>query len=375
MRAAIRTPVGRALAGIGAGVVASIAIVCAIAALTPGPVRSHLVPEDASGALSRIAIHYVPAQDAQALPVWLQLFRELPAHVRVQVAVEKREDFSLLIEHLRAAGVTHLDRFAPSVADHALTTWSRDRMASLSGPDGVLSPPRVGTASARRAGDWAAPFAISHSVYGVAPAIAPFIFEGGDLAASRSYVFADANLIGRNLGHGDATASHLQSLLAHTFGQRIVFLGTELGDIPEHHIMMYMVPLDDHRVLVGDPRLGNALSPETTADADLAGHIARFDNVARELAERGFLVSRIPVVVLPGAGSYVTYTNAVFDRDADGAIVYLPTYGIPALDNAAEDTYASLGFRVIPIDVTSIYRMNGSLGCLVNVMARESVAQ
>jgi hypothetical protein len=148
------------------------------------------------------------------------------------------------------------------------------------------------------------------------------------------------------------------------------------------------VPLDDHRVLVGDPRLGNALSPETVADDDLAGHIARFDRVANDLAARGFLVTRIPVVVLPGAGSYVTYTNALFDQPPpslrecctpggcracdrdDSAIVYLPTYGIPALDNAAEDAYISLGYRVIPIDVSSIYRMNGSLGCLVNVMAR-----
>lgn len=371
MSAAITTQAGRALAGIAAGVVASIVIVCAIAAFAPPRVRPHLVAEDASGTLARIAIHYTPAQDAQALPVWLQLFRELPARVRVEVAVEKREDFSLLIEHLRAGGVEHLDRFAPSVVDHALTTWSRDRMASLQGPDGVLAPPRVGTASGRRAGDWAAPFAISRSVYGTAPQIAPFVFEGGDLAASRSHVFADANLIGRNLGRDNATATQLQAALAHTFGQSIIWLGDNPGDIPEHHIMMYMVPLDDHRVLVGDPRLGNALSPATLADADLAGHVARFDRVAHDLAQKGFLVTRVPVVVLPGAGSYVTYTNAVFDRDADGPIVYMPTYGIPALDNAAEDAYLSLGYRVTTIDMTSIYRMNGSLGCLVNVMARD----
>lgn len=135
--------------------------------------------------------------------------------------------------------------------------------------------------------------------------------------------------------------------------------------------MMYMVPLDDHRVLVGDPRLGSALSPETTADEDLAGHIARFDRVAFDLAAQGFLVARVPVVVLPGAGSYVTYTNALFDRDDAGPIVYLPTYGIPALDNAAEDAYLSLGYRVTPIDMSSIYTMNGSLGCMVNVMARQ----
>jgi hypothetical protein len=76
------------------------------------------------------------------------------------------------------------------------------------------------------------------------------------------------------------------------------------------------------------------------------------------------------VVVLPGAGSYVTYTNALFDRDAFGPIVYLPTYRIPALDRAAIDSYTALGYRVVPIDVSTVYTLNGSLGCLVNVMAR-----
>ena len=140
--------------------------------------------------------------------------------------------------------------------------------------------------------------------------------------------------------------------------------------------MMYMVPLDPVRageraVVVGDVRLGQALAPEVVHDEDVARHTARFDHVAALLTARGFRVTRIPVVVLPGAGSYITYTNALFDRDAAGPIVYLPTYDVPALDTAATRTYEALGYRVVQIDVTSIYRLNGSLGCLVNVMARD----
>src|SRR5262249_32837209 len=100
-------------------------------------------------------------------------------------------------------------------------------------------------------------------------------------------------------------------------------------------------------------------------------HAARFDRAAELLVAQGFTVTRIPVVVLPGAGSYVTYTNALFDRDDRGPVVYLPTYRVPALDDAAAGLYGSLGYRVIPIDVSTVYRMNGSLGCLVNVMERE----
>ena len=75
--------------------------------------------------------------------------------------------------------------------------------------------------------------------------------------------------------------------------------------------------------------------------------------------------------VLAGAASYVTYTNALFDRTAAGRPhVYLPQYGLPGLDAAAREKYEALGYAVKPIDVTGFYRFNGSLGCLVNVLRR-----
>ena len=81
---------------------------------------------------------------------------------------------------------------------------------------------------------------------------------------------------------------------------------------------------------------------------------------------------RVPALVLAGGGSFVTYTNALFDRQGGHRIVYLPTYALPALDQAARRFYEALGFEVRPVDVSSIYRLNGSLGCLVNVLARST---
>jgi hypothetical protein len=364
------SPVTRLLAGTFAGVAASVIAALVIGLWTDRGTPAHrLVPEDASGHLRRIAIHYVPAMDRRVLPVWRELFAKLPADVEVEVAVERPQDFERFATRMREAGVAG-DRFHAVVVGHALTTWSRDRMAALEG-GGVLSPPRVATGSGPRAGDWEAPFAIARDVYHGRPAIADLVFEGGDLAASKAHVFADANLMLRNLGRGDATRAHLEAVLRRTFAQDVIWLGDAPGDIPEHHIMMYMVPLDDHAVLVGDVRLGRELAPAVEADPAIAAHAARFDRVATELAGRGFAVTRVPVVVLPGAGSYVTYTNALFDRDAAGPIVYLPTYRIDTLDRAAATTYAGLGYRVIPIDVSTMYTLNGSLGCLVNVMARD----
>jgi hypothetical protein len=141
--------------------------------------------------------------------------------------------------------------------------------------------------------------------------------------------------------------------------------------------MMYMVPLDDHTIAVGDLAAGRALLARDPAgaafalDPDEDAYARRFDHAAELLAARGFAVVRVPALVLPGGGSYVTYTNALFDRRADGTrVVYLPTYALPTLDAAGRAFYEARGYEVHPIDVSAIYHLNGSLGCLVNVLAR-----
>ena len=65
----IASPFVRAVAGMFAGAIVSAVLVMVISALHREPPPPRLVPETASGALQRIAIHYVPAQDAQAHPL------------------------------------------------------------------------------------------------------------------------------------------------------------------------------------------------------------------------------------------------------------------------------------------------------------------
>src|SRR5262245_16985936 len=141
-----------------AGALASVLVVLLVAALSPRPAPPHLVPEDPSGHLRRIAIHYVPAMDGRVMPVWRALFGALPDDVELARAVSRGADFDRFVGQVRASGVAHPERFRRVVVDRPLTTWSRDRMASLD--RGVLAPPRIPVTSAARAGDWEAPVAI-----------------------------------------------------------------------------------------------------------------------------------------------------------------------------------------------------------------------
>lgn len=372
----------RIISGIVAGMVASLVLLhLAGVAIGRARTRTCLVAEDASAPLRRIAIHYAPAADRVALGVWTQLFAVLPARVEVEVEVAQAPDFVRFLGHLRDAGTPHLERFRAVVVGAPITTWSRDRYAALvdgRGEGAILAPPRVEAASVGRAGDARSPDAISRALYGRAPRTADIAFEGGDLAATPRWLFADINLAARNAGRGSGGRPAIEAELHRRFGQELVWLGDTVGEVPRHHIMMYMVPLDDRTVAVGDVRAGVALLAREPAGAhlrldDVDLEARRFDRAAELLAARGFRVVRVPALVLAGAGSYVTYTNALFDRRGDGTrVVYLPTYSLPALDGAARRFYEDLGFEVHPIDVTPIYRLNGSLGCLVNVLARDS---
>jgi hypothetical protein len=370
----------RLLAGVAVGVVVSLLLAHVVgSAGRRARARTWLVAEDASTPLARVAIHYAPAADRVALGVWKQLFAVLPMSVEVEVEVTAAEDYARFTRLMREAGTPHLERFRPVVVGAPITTWSRDRYAALvddAGHGGILAPPRIEAPFVARAGDARSGEAISRALYAAEPRTANIVFEGGDLAATPHWLFADINLVARNQARGNIDRSAIDRELHQRFAQQLVWLGDEVGEVPRHHMMMYMVPLDDHTVAVGDVRAGAALLAREPSGRgleldDLDLEAKRFDRAAELLAARGFQVVRIPALVLAGAGSYVTYTNALFDRKPDGTrVVYLPTYSLPALDDAGERFYRQRGFEVHRVDVTPIYHLNGSLGCLVNVLAR-----
>jgi hypothetical protein len=356
----------RVVAAILGGLLCGALILHCIDRREPVVPATHLVAEDASAPLRRIAVHYAPDADTEALPVYRQLLAALPANVEIYVEVARAADFDRFVAVL--APRQHVERV---VVGAPITTWSRDRYLALAdehGAPAILAPPHIETPFAERAGDMRSPAAMSRALTSREPQVADFVFEGGDLVATPSLVIVDDNLADRNVGRAGGRAA-IERSLGRTLAQRLVWLGT---GVPQHHVMMYLVPVDDRTVVVGDVRLGMRLLGDTPAPglADAGAQAARFDRAAALAAAAGFRVVRAPVLVLAGAGAYVTYTNALFDRRGDTRIVYLPTYRIPALDHAAIALWRELGFEVHPIDVSSIYELSGSLGCLVNVLAR-----
>jgi hypothetical protein len=375
----------RALGGLLLGTLLSLSLLwgwerLAGHAAPPAPARGAHVRED-GGELRAILIQYTPAASALALPTYVDLMKALPAELPVYVGCATDTDCAGLRAGLQAAGATGLERLRPMVTGVEITTWSRDRFAAKavprpSGPPllEVLAPPAEQTPFEARAGDAVVPFAMGRTL-AASTRTSPFAFEGGDLCSTERYLFVDVNLLARNEGRGLAAREALLGALRREFAQEVVMLGDHPGDVPQHHIMMYMTPLGGRRVLVGDVGWGLRLLDADTGGRTLAADrspemAARFERAATELASRGFEVVRAPVVPLEGGGAYVTYTNVVLADEGGRKVVYLPRYGIAALDTAGARTYRDLGYDVRPLDVSRIYRLGGSVGCLVNILAR-----
>ena len=166
-------------------------------------------------------------------------------------------------------------------------------------------------------------------------------------------------------------------------------LGASEGDVPRHHMSMYMAALDERTVLVGDPAAGAKItgpsfmpgergleSRELLKADETAGTQARFDRAAHDLSLAGFNVVRIPTVAFDDK-TYFAYTNGVYETRAGKKIAWVPSFAegddplVADLDTAARTVYEQLGYEVRPVAVRKLFTSHGTIGCVVNVLARE----
>lgn len=370
LRFAVATAVGIALA--------AAALARGERAERPAPVFALLADDE--GALDEVVMHYVPELEPAFAASYEDFLTSLAPDTRV-VFVVRRGDRGKLDAFLdeRWHGRSRVVEVAGP-----LGIWSKDRALVLREAGAsieLLIPahPRAGDGS--RPGDWAIVPAMAAALGDVRTHELPIAFDAGDFAVSRDRVVFDVNSFARNRARGVRTPSDLGDRVRALFGRDAVMLGSEVGDVPRHHLSMYMALLGDV-ALVGDPRAGRAI----VGDAYVPGEanvetkeplradfrpetLARFDRAASDLAAAGYRVVRVPTVPFDDK-TYFAYTNGVYEtRDGD-RIARVPSFGVDALDVAARRVYESLGWRVIPIASRDVYPMHGTIGCLVNVLRR-----
>ena len=379
------------LLGIGIAVLVLLTVARSPAEQPPAgaPAAPPLLSES-EGAIREVALHYVPKIAGAVRQTYTDFLRALPRDVTLRIVIA--DDLSTADQQrLRSfldgidPGLWHRTRIVPSPGP--ITTWSKDRALvtepSPTGPAWLIAAAEPDRKWPERHGDWLTVTSLAgSSPHRFERHVAPFDFDAGDFAVAQGRVIVDANLILKNQRRGIVDAGGLERRLEAWLDAPVIVLGTRPGDTPPHHLSMYLTPLHDDVMLVGDPRRARDLvgpdyrpgtdSAETgralTADFSETTQ-RRFDTAAEQLSQLGYRVIRVPNVPLEDK-TYITYTNGVYETRNGRRIAYLPTYGIDELDLAARETYARLGWEVRPIQVRHVYPFHGTIGCLVNVLAR-----
>jgi hypothetical protein len=373
------------------GVIIGLVVAGGILSLTGGPERGPLpsgpILSECDGHLRELVLHYVPSAKEIVAPVYRDFLRALDRDVGVHIVCPDRPAFD---DFLATVGPARC-RMSPILAEHPITTWSRDRWVALApavaGGATTLWSPRG------EAGNeiWPARAGDERVGRDIAAALAPSVlarrsglyFDGGDFLADSDTVFVMPRLLQRNLQQTVCSREEFLGILSRELKRRIILL----DEAPDHHAGMFMASVGGKTMLVGDPSLAREfISAEMSRDNQAAPnefmglpggpdftpqtqHL--FDAVAHQCETAGYRVVRIPVLPAHDGRTYLTYVNVLMDQQADRRLVYLPCYrGVEPLNAAARKVWESLGYQIRPVDCTSAYQHFGCLHCLVNVLSR-----
>ena len=340
---------------------------------TVGPIVS-----DCDGALHELVIQYTPDSAEIVAAPYRDFLTQLSEAVTVHVVCRDRAAFDDLVGRVGSVKC----KLNPVIADHPMTSWSRDRwIAMYPGGDAstftLLSPRGEHGADAwpERRGDEAIGDDLAGALSNVDSARSELYFDGGDFVCDSETAFVTPNVRLRNLQVTVETETELLRRLREITGRRVVLL----KDAPDHHAGMYMMTLGNKRVMVGDPSLAGALlTKEEIAGlpfpqpADFGAETqALFDSVAKQCEDAGYEVIRVPVAPCKDGRTFITTLNSVLDDHDGQRTVYMPTIdGAEKLNKAATRVWEQAGFTVKPVNCTTCYRFFGSLRCLVNVSNR-----
>lgn len=347
----------------------------------PNPhARDIAMPElvsDADLALADISIHYRSDFHDECLETLRDLMAGLPQEVTVWVVVESLEEFNFLKN--RMEGSASSARLRAVVTGMPITPWSKDRFGTMTAEGNpVLAIPKARTlAEGPRGNDETVAALICRESDDATLKVLPFMFEGGDLLSDQDNIYVPANMVARNEPLTDAGKGALLAAIERTFGKTVVHIGDEARDMPDHHIGMYLTPLGNGRLAVADPDMGLQMCRELNI-AEVGGVAVETDptcyqpfrNVIQLLQDRNIEIVRVPMILTTLPRVYATYNNAIVEERNGVRRIFMPTYGVPGIDQRAAQIFAEQNIEVIPVRVSKLFKHTGSLRCLVGVIRR-----
>lgn len=354
-----------------------------------------------------------------------RILNSLPRRTRVTVLTNDPKAFAVLGDPQRGRLVM-LD--LPAASD--FTIWPQDPFLVLKSRDGRLA--LLAAREFDRVDDRLIPQRLAKHLHTVFRK-SKLAFEGGNVVVGSRHVFVGADTIRYNAVKLRKTDPDVVKAFQRELGRPVLVIGPVPQVVG--HIDMMLTPIDGISIGVADPRWGAALvrreltrnpaavrafeqrcedyyfgNPHVHALRDAKGRLIKppkvvgkteaavkdsqaiavhLDRVAEELTRYGYRVRRFPFLMSrpkpvaksttgskaaePGPGyPCLTYNNVLVEHESGRRTVYLPQYGLGALDRAARAAWRRAGCRVVPIEGFAISAMyGGSLRCCVKVLDRD----
>lgn len=343
---------------------------------------------DTGASLAEVALHYDPDLRDRLSVFYGSLFAALPPDVRIQV-ICPHELAVQEFQHQWGSPEQKRGRVVRVVSmDRPITIWARDRRIARHFPTtGQPGPTLISTRTDRSFEHAWNDLSLAdrlRSLGMVSTIVKTTLYvEGGNVVSNDHDAFVGVNVLAQNPGPDYDDASTEMALRAQ-LGRPVIFVGQDGGRVPWSHVDYYLTPIDDSSVLVAgsvasytlqstEPEVSRLLS-RALSKRDARGNAKVWaqdlDAVAEQLTRHNYQVNRLPMLRDPDGVWAVSYNNVLMERRDTRRIVYMPTYRIPALDQAAATIYRNLGFEVRSIDVSTMFRFGGAVRCLVNVLER-----
>ncbi|MFC1888221.1 agmatine deiminase family protein [Thermodesulfobacteriota bacterium] len=352
---------------------------------------------DATGEIEEILLQFSAPLSEDLLTIYESLLKNIDPETRIFFVCEEAGQIHRLKSLLGMWGIVDRERIHFVNADMTISAWARDRfLVKASKDDQCARELLVPKISLKEGTDWINDREIpwlfaDRSGERVAVTPSKFYLEGGDIVSSGSNIFTSYSTVMKQSGDLDPG---VVGRMEEELGNKIVVIGGPDVSAPLWHIDMYLTPISDTTVLLAEPvdekvmwKAGEGYTIVKDDAGTSTGSLRQsaewemilspppktmnsYDNVRVQLEARGFHVERIPIIHNEDHG-VVTYNNVLMEERNQRRIVYMPVYGFEELDRIAENKYQSLGFEVRRVNASSLYQYDGSLRCIVNVLARD----
>lgn len=331
---------------------------------------------DTGGEIREIVLQYSYDLKDEVLPAYRDFLLKLGNETEIHIVCENDELKGDMEGYLAEWQVTGSERIHLVTLGGKITVWARDRFViKRCGNKTVAVLPALNDEEDElRINDQKVPYMIKPLRTGrFNVELSNVWFEGGNIVADEKYAFTGYATI--RCMDCSSDEDRLK-LLGNILGREVVVLGEEDRLEPTDHVDMYLTPLGNKTVLLGNPSMAYKIlmtDPEYPEQYESLkpskDELDSFERVREQLEEKGFRVVPIPYIQA-FTDSVFTYNNSLLETLDGKSLVYLPVYNIDVLDKAAIRVYSALGFEVRTVDVSKIYIHGGTIRCLTNVIAR-----